>query len=83
MVFGSEKLKRPTAAVPEGFSEYPKFVRPHASHVVYDPRSGRPHAEKWEYHVDRDDVVTVMVHDAAEEHMALSKVAEEKGHIQW
>lgn len=53
-------------------SEYPKFVLPHPSHVVRDPRNGKPHVEKWEYYRDRDDSVTVLVNDAEEESAALA-----------
>ena len=53
-------------------SEYPKFVLPHPSHVVRDPRNGKPHVEKWDYYRDRNDSVTVLVNDAEEETAALA-----------
>ena len=72
-------------------SEYPKFVRPHPSHVICDPRNGKPHVEKWDYYRGRDDSVMVLIHDAKEETAALANAnAEEEsdapkkeGFIRW
>jgi hypothetical protein len=64
----------PPPLIPAEPTEYPKFVHPHPSHIMHDPRSGRFHVEGWPYHLDRDNVVTVMVKDADEELAAVSKV---------
>ena len=62
-------------------SEYPKFVHPHASHITRAPRGGKPHVEKWEYYRDRDDAVTVLVHNAEEEAVVLADVLKEEDEI--
>lgn len=59
-------------APPAEFSEFPKWVVPHVSHIHLD-QYNRAHTPGWsQYHMDRDNVLTVLVHDADEEHRAIS-----------
>ena len=64
----------PPAQHPDAGSEFPKWVMPHASHVVMHPIHGHvttPHFA--EHHVDRQSKdVTVLVHDAEDEARALA-----------
>ena len=63
--------------------EFPKFVEPHASHIVTQkpvhgdapPHLSTPHFV--EHHVDRFGKVSVLVHDAEEEAKALAEAAKE------
>lgn len=51
--------------------EYPKWVVPHDSHVVrHGDHISTPHFA--DINVGRDSVVTVLVHDAEQEELALS-----------
>jgi hypothetical protein len=65
-------LVSPESLPPADYQEFPKYVYPHASHIVYEPRNGKLHVENFEYHLDRHNVVSVLVHDAEEEAKALA-----------
>lgn len=63
--------------------EFPKFIEPHASHVV---KREAPHGEApphvsvpafTEHHVDREGKITVLVRDAEEEAKALAEAVKE------
>lgn len=65
----------PGVAIP-----YPKWVKPHDSHVVKKETPGAPDHVSTpgfpEFHVNRGDgIVTVLVNDAAEEAKALADVS--------
>lgn len=53
-------------------AEYPKWVRPHESHVVHDPQD-RPIVPGFDFHVDRAGVVTVLVRDEGHEAEAVAE----------
>jgi hypothetical protein len=58
------------------FKEFPKFVAPHESHVVKtDDHVSVPMFSG--HHVDREGLVTVLVHDAEEEAKALAAALQE------
>lgn len=59
------------------FQEFPKHITPHGSHIVTTAggHMSAPHFKG--LHVDREGVLTVLVHDAAEEAKALAAAATE------
>lgn len=57
----------------EAHQEYPKLVAPHESHVLTAPGTGHISVPGFaSHHIDRHNVVTVLVHDAEEEAKALA-----------
>ncbi len=59
--------------------EYPRWVKPHPSHLVYRTGGNVIAPPFLQVHADRDGVVTVLVDDASEEARAVAPKVEAPG----